>query len=84
MRRCRSEEVIALDHEIERTLRGLRKQQRERAQAREMAENPAPVANARALRDYALPQVNGVPAVIRKPTSEANNFKIKSVIPQMI
>ena len=85
MRRSRSEEAFPLDPEIERTLKGLRRQQREKdKQEAEMANRPEQVADTRALREFALPKVTEVPAVIRKPTIDANNFEIKPAILQMI
>ena len=72
MRRVRDLEPIPLDTEIERTLKSLKKQAKVReisAKEAEMDEqNQLQVADTRALREYALPQVTGVPTTIRKPT----------------
>ena len=38
----------------------------------------------KALRDYAMPSVNGAISSIRRPAIQANNFEIKSAIIQMI
>ena len=47
-------------------------------------DNQVQATDTRALREYALPEATGVPAVIRKPTIEANNFETKPTILQMI
>ena len=77
MHRVRNLKTIPLDSEIERTLTSLRKQAKARETPVVMAErNQLQEVDTRALREYALPQITGVPIAIRKPAIKANNFEI--------
>ena len=49
-----------------------------------MAETVENVNEGRALRDYAVPSINGSNSSIRRPPIAANNFEIKPAIIQMI
>ena len=77
MRRSRSVEDLNFDPEIERTLRQLRRNHKEKMAAEREVDN-------RALREFALPQATGRSAAIVKPTIAANNFEIKPALLQMM
>ena len=94
MRKLRSNSLLPLDLEIERTCRRNRREKREAIiQLPEvMADpegeihgnnqplnNPPMVNQPMALRDYALPPT-GVQLVIRRPAIQANNFELKPVM----
>ena len=73
-------EQTLFDPEIEKTLRQLKKEKKE-------ANTPlSNMANQeqKALRDYAMPSVNGAISSTRRPAIQANNFEIKLSIIQMI
>ena len=74
-------EQTLFDPEIERTLRQLKKEKKKEANTSlsNMADQEQ-----KALRDYAMPSVNGAITSIRRPAIQANNFKIKPAIIQMI
>ena len=70
-------EQTLFDPEIERTLHQLKKE------ANTSLSNVADQEQ-KALRDYAMPSVNGAISSIRRPAIQANNFEIKPAIIQMI
>ena len=74
-------EQTLFDPETERTLRRLKKEKKKEANTSlsNMADQEQ-----KALRDYAMPSVNGATSSIRRPAIQANNFKIKLAIIQMI
>ena len=74
-------EQTLFDPEIERTLRQLKKEKKKEANTSlsDMADQEQ-----KALRDYAMPSVNGATSSIRRPAIQANNFEIKPAIIQMI
>ena len=74
-------EQILFDPKIERTLRQLKKEKKKEANTSlsNMADQEQ-----KALRDYAMPSVNGATSSIRRPAIQANNFEIKPAIIQMI
>ena len=86
MRRYRSADLLPFNPEIERTLRQLRRENREREEVPqvEMAndENNRALAASRALRDYTVPIVAG--SAIRRPAIQANNFELKPSLTQMV
>ena len=67
--------------EIERTLHQLKNEKKKEANT--SLSNMAGQEQ-KALRDYAMPSVNGAISSIRRPAIQANNFKIKLAIIQMI
>lgn len=71
-----NEELIPYDPEIEKTLRRIRREAREKEE--KMADDQA-----RAIRDFALPTTTGTQLAIRQPRVEANNFEIKPAMIQM-
>ena len=81
MPRSKPLEYTLFDPEIERTLRQLKKEQKKEANTSlsNMADQKQ-----KALRDYAMPSVNGATSSIRRPAIQANNFEIKPAIIQMI
>ena len=81
MPRSKPLEYTLFDPEIERTLRQLKKEQKKEANTSlsNMADQEQ-----KALRDYAMPSVNGATSSIRRPAIQANNFEIKPAIIQMI
>jgi len=79
MRRSLSTGLLALDPEIERTLRKLRQQQRSTEMTQE---NETEVK--KALRDYAAPSMASITSSIRRPVIQNNNFEIKSGLIQMV
>ena len=80
-RKYKDSPLLPFDPEIERIfLKRLRKN-RKRVNMAETVEN----ANGeRALRDYAVPSINGSDSSIQRPPIAANNFEIKPAIIQMI
>ncbi|KAJ4717050.1 DNA-directed DNA polymerase [Melia azedarach] len=90
MRKAGSSVLLPFDIEIERTCRRNRKEKRQAsAQQQTSAMDPNignddGAENQRALRDYAIPTVNGASTSIRRPAIQANNFEIKPAIIQMI
>ena len=74
-------EQTLFDPEIERTLRQLKKEKKKEANTSlsDMADQEQ-----KALRDYAMPSINGATSSIRRPAIQANNFEIKPAIIQMI
>ena len=89
MQRRGAEELIDFDPEIERTLRRIRRERKEKMAVNEGDEvmDIAPVQehnNDRPLYEYARPLVTGLHSSIRRPTVQANNFEIKPAIIQMI
>ena len=70
-------EQTFFDPEIERTLRQLKKEKKKEANT--SLSNMADQAQ-KALRDYAMPSVNGAISSIRRPAIQANNFEIKPAI----
>ena len=80
MPRSKLEQTL-FDPEIERTLRQLKKEKKKEANT--SLSNMADQAQ-KALRDYAMPSVNGAISSIRRPAIQANNFEIKPAIIQMI
>ena len=73
-------EQTLFDLEIERTLRQLKKEKKKEANTSlsNMVDQEQ-----KALRDYAMPSVNGAISSMR-PAIQANNFEIKPAIIQMI
>ena len=80
MTRFKLEQTL-FDLEIERTLRQLKKEKKKEANTSlsNMADQEQ-----KALRDYAMPSVNGATSSIRRPAIQANKFEIKPAIIQMI
>ena len=74
-------EQTLFDPEIERTLRQLKKEKKKYSNTSlsNMADQEQ-----KALRDYAMPSVNGAISSIRRLAIQANNFEIKLAIIQMI
>ena len=74
-------EQTLFDPEIERTLRQLKKEKKKEANTSlsNMVDQ-----GQKALRDYAMPSINGAISSIRRPAIQANNFEIKPAIIQMI
>ncbi|KAH9672110.1 hypothetical protein KPL70_017603 [Citrus sinensis] len=82
MRRSRS-----FDPKIDRTCRRLNKERREVLQEQQLIMVDEALhgnEDARPLRDYVVPTVNGTRSSIARPTVQANNFEIKPAIIQMI
>ena len=81
MPRSKPLEYTLFDPKIERALRQLKKEQKKEANTSlsNMADQEQ-----KALRDYAMPSVNGATSSIRRPAIQANNFEIKPAIIQMI
>ena len=80
MHRARSLEFFNLDSKIERTLRRLRKEKRERVPAMTEQGNEnqgGENQEQRALRDYFRPVVNDNYSRIRRQHINANNFELK-------
>ena len=73
-------EQTLFDPEIEKTLRQLKKEKKEANTSLSNMANQ----EQKALRDYAMPSVNGAISSIRRPAIQANNFEIKPAIIQMI
>ncbi|KAL9448338.1 hypothetical protein AB3S75_015755 [Citrus x aurantiifolia] len=87
MRCSRSFDLLHFDPEIERTCRGLNKERREALQEQQLIMADEALhgnEDARSLRDYVVPTVNGARSSIARPTIQANNFEIKPAIIQMI
>ncbi|KAJ4723361.1 DNA-directed DNA polymerase [Melia azedarach] len=89
MRKAGSSVLLPFDIEIERTCRRNRKEKRGASTQQTSTMDPNIGNNdeandQRALRDYAIPTVNGASTRIRRPAIQANNFKIKPAIIQMI
>src|SRR5262249_29861541 len=83
MRKRRSAELLPLDPEIERTLCQLRQENRRKEDMSDGENmNNQIQALAKALRDYAVPTVMG--SAIRRPAIQANNFKLKPSLIQMV
>ena len=76
MPRSKLEQTL-FDPEIERTLRQLKKEKKKEANT--SLSNMADQAQ-KALRDYAMPSVNGAISSIRRPAIQANSFEIKPAI----
>ena len=73
--------LLPFDPEIERIFLKCLKKNKKRVNMAETVEN----ANGeRALRDYAVPSINGSNSSVRRPPITANNFEIKPAIIQMI
>ena len=70
-------EQTLFDPEIERTLRQLKKEKKKEANT--SLSNMADQAQ-KALRDYAMPSVNGAISSIRRPAIQVNSFEIKPAI----
>ncbi|KAL5553867.1 hypothetical protein UlMin_041268 [Ulmus minor] len=83
MKRTRNLDVVPIDVDIDRTLRKLRRERKEidLHKVPVMGEEGDAVPN-RAVKDYSIPKV-GVSS-IQRPPIQANNFKIKPAIIQMI
>ena len=86
MRHTRSLDLVPIDLDIDKTLRRLNRERKQRiiqeiSAMGEENNGGDPVPN-RALKDYSIPNV-GVSS-IRRPPIQANNFEIKLVIIQMI
>jgi len=71
-------ESSELDLEIERTIRRLLKEKREREM--EMANNE----ERKALRDYTIQSTSTATSCIIKPTIQANNFELRTSIIQLV
>ncbi|KAH9768811.1 phosphatidylinositol-3-phosphatase myotubularin-1 [Citrus sinensis] len=87
MRRSRSFDLLPFDPEIERTCRRLNKERREVLQEQQLIVADEALhgnEDARPLRDYVVPTVNGARSSIARPAVQANNFEIKPAIIQMI
>ncbi|KAJ4724582.1 DNA-directed DNA polymerase, partial [Melia azedarach] len=90
MRKAGSSVLLPFDIEIERTCKRNRKEKRQASVQQQTSAmepnigNDDGVENQRALRDYAIPTVNGASTSIRRPAIQANNFEIKPAIIQMI
>ncbi|KAH9734901.1 hypothetical protein KPL71_017554 [Citrus sinensis] len=87
MRRSRSFDLLPFDREIERTCRRLNRERREALQEQQLIivdEALHGNEDARPLRDYIVPTVNGARSSIARPAVQANNFEIKPAIIQMI
>ena len=74
-------EQTLFDPEIERTLCQLKKEKKKKAN---MSLSNMADQEQKALRDYAMPLVNGAISSIRRPAIQANNFEIKLAIIQMM
>ena len=70
-------EQTLFDPEIERTLRQLKKEKKKETNTSlsNMVDQEQ-----KALRDYAMPSVNGATSSIRRLAIQANNFEIKPAI----
>ena len=79
MTRTSGGELILLDQEIEKTLKKQRKEKNNKMEQEQQTQT-----NSMALSSYATPTLDGTTSSIRRPNVQANNFKIKSVIIQMI
>ncbi|KAH9686774.1 hypothetical protein KPL70_014506 [Citrus sinensis] len=87
MRRSRSFDLLPFDPEIERTCRRLNKERREVLPEQQIIMADEALhgnEDARPLRDYSVPTVNGARSSIAHPAVQANNFEIKPAIIQMI
>ncbi|KAH9697798.1 hypothetical protein KPL71_023761 [Citrus sinensis] len=87
MRRSRSFDLLSFDPEIEGTCRRLNREKRETLQEQQLImayEALHGNKDARPLRDYVVPTVNGAGSSIARPAVQANNFEIKPAIIQMI
>ncbi|KAJ4715207.1 DNA-directed DNA polymerase [Melia azedarach] len=90
MRKAGSSVLLPFDIEIERTCRRNRKEKSEASTQPQTYTMEPNVGNnvgpedQRALRDYAVPTVNGASTSIRRPAIQTNNFEIKPAIIQMI
>ena len=98
MNRPRDTDLIPLDPEIERTFRARRREQQGFAGVEEMADeaavnNQANMGNQvlaiaedrdRAIRDYAIPMLDGLHPSIVRPEIQATKFELKPVMFQML
>jgi len=87
MRRSRSFDLLPFDLEIEHMCRRLNRERREALQEQQLIMADEPLhgnEDARPLRDYIVPTVNGACSSIARPAVQANNFEIKPAIIQMI
>ena len=84
MRRTRSLERLPFDPEIECSLRQIKRENRQREQVVDMAndENRQIQGAQQALRDFSIPRIQGPPIV--RPTIQANTFELKSALIQMV
>lgn len=83
MRRSKNEDLIAFDPKIERTLRRIRREQNQV----NTIEDQVPITpnnEARPLREYVVPLVNGIHSSIQRPIVQVNNFEIKPSMIQML
>ena len=87
MRRTRSLDLVPIDLDIDKTLRRLKRERKQRdlhkvfVMGEEVDGGGGAVPN-RALKEYSIPNV-GISS-IQRPPIQANNFEIKSMIIQMI
>lgn len=72
---------LTFDPEIERTTRTNRRARRARRRLEAMAENNPP---RQTLGDYTLPNTDGCGSSIVRPTIQANNFRIKPALLQLV
>ena len=87
MRHSRSFDLLPFDLEIEHTCRSLNRERGEALQEQQLImANKALHGNedARPLKDYVVPTINGARSSIARPAVQANNFEIKPAIIQMI
>ena len=85
MRRVRGLELLPLDLEIERTLRGIRRERRNQARAMgDHNNNNNNVEQQRAIRDYFKPPTQEHYSGIRRQTINANNFELKPSLISMV
>ncbi|KAH9744682.1 hypothetical protein KPL70_003808 [Citrus sinensis] len=87
MRRSRSFDLLPFDPEIECTCRRLYRERREALQEQQLIMADEPLQgneDARPLRGYVVPTVNGARSSTARPAVQANNFEIKPGIIHMI
>ena len=87
MRRSRSFDLLLFDPLIERTCRRRNRERREALQEQQLIMADEALhgnEDARPLRDYVVPIINGARSSIARPAVQANNFEIKPAIIQMI